>query len=99
MALRDLVGNNFFIHDSMLLTFSDTANLMSQMDLTLSIDTANAHLAGALNIPTLLLIPDPPDFMALTNRADSPWYPLTTIIRQEIRANGQLIISSYQSRN
>lgn len=82
-VLRDLVGNNFFIHDSMLRTFSDTAALMGQMNLIVSTDTANAHLGGALNIPTLLLIPDPPDFMALTNRADSPWYPLTTIIRQE----------------
>jgi tetratricopeptide (TPR) repeat protein len=83
MALRDLVGDNFFVHDSMLQNFSDTAALMSRMDLIISIDTANAHLGGALNIPTLLLIPDPPDFMALTNRSDSPWYPLTTIIRQE----------------
>ena len=81
-SLRALVTKQFFSHEKFLMDFSDTAALLSQMDLVVSIDTATAHLAGALNIPTLLLIPDPPDFMALTDRVDSPWYPSISIVRQ-----------------
>jgi ADP-heptose:LPS heptosyltransferase len=62
--------------------FSDTAALISQFDLIVSVDTACAHLAGALGMPTLLLIPDPPDFMSLIDCDTSPWYPNTTLLRQ-----------------
>ena len=59
--------------------------IMDQMNLIDSIDTTTAHMGGALNIPTLLLILDPPDFMALTDEFESPWYLMITIIRQEKR--------------
>ncbi len=81
-ALGSLVKGHFFTHGDLLQDFSDTAALMSQMDLIVSIDTAAAHLAGSLNLPTLLLIPDPPDFMVQISRTDTPWYPRTQIIRQ-----------------
>ena len=74
------------IHNLLLRDFSDTAALMTQMDVIVSIDTATAHLAGALNLPTLLLIPDPPDFMALTATSLSPWYRSVKLIRQ-VRRN------------
>jgi hypothetical protein len=70
------------IHANDLIDFSDTAALISQLDLVLSVDTACAHLAGALGVPTLLLIPDPPDFMSLTECDQSPWYPNTFLLRQ-----------------
>lgn len=81
--VKALVSEKFFSHEKFLLDFSDTAALLTQMDLILSIDTATAHLAGALNMATLLLIPEPPDFMALVDRVDSPWYPSIKLIRQE----------------
>ena len=68
-----------------LVDFSDTAALISQLDLVVSVDTACAHLAGALGMPTLLLIPDPPDFMSLIDCDNSPWYPNTTLLRQASR--------------
>ncbi len=87
--IHKLVATRFYSHAEQLNDFSDTAALMAEMDLIISIDTATAHLAGALNIPTLLLIPDPPDFMALTEVAQSPWYPNTTLLRQHKRYDWQ----------
>jgi len=62
--------------------FSDTAYALSGMDLVLSVDTVVAHLAGALGIPTLLMVPYSPDWRWLLEREDSPWYPTLRIYRQ-----------------
>jgi tetratricopeptide (TPR) repeat protein len=62
--------------------FSDTAYALSSMDLLISVDTSVAHLAGAMGIPTLLLLPFQPDFRWLLDRDDSPWYPTLRLYRQ-----------------
>ena len=56
--------------------FSDTAALIACLDLVISVDTAVAHLAGALGKPVWVLLPDyKPDWRWLKERADTPWYP------------------------
>lgn len=55
--------------------FADTAHVVQQLDLVISVDTAVAHLAGALRRPTWLLLPHGADFRWLQHRDDSPWYP------------------------
>jgi hypothetical protein len=55
--------------------FADTAHVVRQLDLVITVDTAVAHLAGALNRPCWLLLPRNADFRWLRDRADSPWYP------------------------
>ena len=65
--------------------FSDTAALIAELDLVISVDTAVGHLAGSLGKETFLLIPDPPDFMSLLETSQHPWYPKTTLIRQKKR--------------
>jgi len=65
-----------------LTSFSDTAYALSGMDLVITVDTALAHLAGALGIPTLLLVTHVPDFRWMLERDDSPWYPTLRIYRQ-----------------
>lgn len=56
--------------------FSDTAAVIANLDLVISVDTAVAHLAGALGKPCWVLLPDyRTDWRWLTERADSPWYP------------------------
>ena len=56
--------------------FADTAAILSQLDLVISIDTAIAHLAGALNKPCWVLLPaSGTDWRWLRERSDSPWYP------------------------
>lgn len=66
----------------LLSSFSDTAYAMSGMDLFISVDTATAHLAGALGVPVLLLLPFSPDWRWMLGREDSPWYPTMRIYRQ-----------------
>ncbi|HEX9390193.1 MAG TPA: tetratricopeptide repeat protein [Usitatibacteraceae bacterium] len=62
--------------------FSDTAALIDLMDVVISVDTAVAHLAGALGKPLWLLLPFRSDFRWLLERGDSPWYPTATLFRQ-----------------
>ncbi len=62
--------------------FHDTAALITNLDMVISIDTAVAHLAGTLGKPTWLLLPHVPDWRWLLERADSPWYPAMHLFRQ-----------------
>ena len=71
--------------------FSDTAQLLSQLDLIISVDTAVAHLAGALNKPTWVLLPQNADFRWLRQRSDSPWYPSMRLFRQQAHGDWQSV--------
>lgn len=62
--------------------FSDTAALMQSLDLIVSVDTAVAHLAGALGRPVWLLLANPPEWRWMRDRDDSPWYPSARLFRQ-----------------
>jgi len=64
-------------------SFSDTAHVVHQLDLLISVDTAVAHLAGALAIPTWILLPSNADFRWLHQRSDSPWYEMVRLFRQQ----------------
>jgi len=64
-------------------TFSDTAAVISSMDLVLSSDTSVAHLAGALGKPIWILLQCVPDWRWLLDREDSPWYPTARLFRQD----------------
>jgi tetratricopeptide (TPR) repeat protein len=63
--------------------FADTAALIAQLDVVIAVDTAVAHLAGAMGKPLLLLLPFGADFRWLRERQDSPWYPSARLIRQQ----------------
>jgi hypothetical protein len=69
-------------HETMLRDFGDTAALIEAMDLVISIDTAVAHLAGALAKPVWIMLPFNPDWRWLLHREDSPWYPTARLFRQ-----------------
>ena len=56
-------------------SFADTAALVAQLDLVISVDTSVAHLAGSLGKPVWILLPYVADWRWLTDRADLPWYP------------------------
>ena len=69
-------GMNLHQWDADISDFADTAAIMTHLDLVISVDTAAAHLAGALGIPCWVLLPDyKTDWRWLTARTDSPWYP------------------------
>jgi len=61
---------------------ADTAALIVQLDLVIAVDTAVAHLAGALGKPVWVLLPSAPDWRWLLDREDSPWYPGMRLFRQ-----------------
>jgi hypothetical protein len=67
--------------------FADTAALMMNLDLIVSVDTAVAHLAGALARPVWTLLPRAPDWRWLLDREDSPWYPTMRLFRQSERGD------------
>ncbi len=64
-------------------TFADTAALIANLDLVIAVDTAVAHLAGALAKPVWVLVPFVPDWRWLLDRDDSPWYPTARLFRQD----------------
>lgn len=76
----------------LLSTFSDTAYALSGMDLVITVDTAVAHLAGALGIPTLLLLAFQPDYRWMLDRDDSPWYPSLHLYRQPTFGDWESVI-------
>lgn len=62
--------------------FNDTAALINLMDIVITVDTAVAHLAGAMGKPVWVLLPYSPDWRWLLDRNDSPWYPTARLFRQ-----------------
>lgn len=80
IILRD--RGNVFDHTHNLKDFVDTAGLIKQLDLVVSVDTAVAHLAGALGVPTIVLLPFAADFRWLRTGDESAWYPGMRLFRQ-----------------
>jgi ADP-heptose:LPS heptosyltransferase len=74
--------------------FADTAAVIDNLDLVISVDTAVAHLAGAIGKPVWLLIPTPPDYRWLLARPDSPWYPRHRLFRQNRPGDWQPVIAA-----
>lgn len=62
--------------------FEDTAAFLMNLDLIITIDSAVAHLAGALGRPVWVMLPFAPDWRWMLERADSPWYPGMRLFRQ-----------------
>ncbi len=62
--------------------FSDTAAIIEQMDLVISVDTSVVHLAGAMGKPTINLLHFVNDWRWQNNREDSPWYPTMRLYQQ-----------------
>lgn len=75
--------------------FADTAAVISQLDLVISVDTAVAHLAGALGKPCWVLLPEyMTDWRWLTGRSDSPWYPgIMHLFRQTQMGDWQPVVA------
>jgi Flp pilus assembly protein TadD len=69
-------------HAEALADFADTAALITEMDLVITIDTAVAHLAGALGKPVWIMLLRGADWRWLRHRSDSPWYPTARLFRR-----------------
>jgi tetratricopeptide (TPR) repeat protein len=73
----DLVDWSDDLHD-----FADTAALLESLDMVVTVDTAVAHLAGAMGKIVWVLLPFFPDWRWMLDREDSPWYPTLRLFRQ-----------------
>lgn len=74
-------------------TFLETAGVLAELDLVIAVDTAVAHLAGALAKPVWILLPFAPDWRWLLEREDTPWYPTMRLFRQKQRAQWQPVVA------
>jgi len=77
--------------------FADTASAISQLDLVISVDTAVAHLAGALGKPVWVLLSFAPDWRWLLQREDNPWYPTARLFRQSQPESWQELFEDVQA--
>jgi tetratricopeptide (TPR) repeat protein len=85
-------------HTARLTDFSQTAALISQLDLMITVDTSVAHLSGALGKPTWVLLPKVPDWRWMLDRGDSPWYPSMKLLRQPTIGDWASVIERVQSQ-
>jgi tetratricopeptide (TPR) repeat protein len=91
-ALQALPMLGFFGED--IADFEDSAALIALCDLVICVDTAVAHLAGAMNKPVWLLLPFAPDWRWMMARTDSPWYPGMRLFRQPAPGDWDAVLES-----
>ena len=72
--------------------------MISQLDLVISVDTAVAHLAGALDVPVWTMLQHNADFRWMRGRSDSPWYRSMTLIRQRRLGDWDSVLEQVQSQ-
>jgi ADP-heptose:LPS heptosyltransferase len=72
--------------------FADTAAFMDNLDLIITIDSAVAHLAGALGKRVWVLLMLSPDWRWLLDREESPWYPTMRLFRQKNMGNWSEVV-------
>lgn len=83
-ALRDMGGDSRDL--------ADLAALISELDLVITVDTAVVHVAGALAVPTMLLLDTGSDWRWLQHRIETPWYPAVRLLRQTARGDWRGVI-------
>ena len=77
--------------------FADLDRFAAQiaaMDQILTIDNSTTHLAGALGVPTFLMLPLAADWRWMEHRADTPWYPTLRLFRQPTRGDWPTVVAS-----
>ena len=90
---RGVVDHSQDLHD-----FLETACVISQLDLVISVDTAVAHVAGALDKPVWTLLQHNSDFRWMRGRSDTPWYPSMTLIRQKKLGDWSSVVQQVEER-
>jgi tetratricopeptide (TPR) repeat protein len=84
-------------HSAALTDFTETAALISCLDLVITIDTSVAHLAGALCRPVWIMLQRNADWRWLIDRSDSPWYPTARLLRQKRQSDWDGVVDQVVS--
>lgn len=82
---------------SKLKSFAETATALEQVDLLITVDTAMAHLAGAMQRPVWTMLVHTPDWRWHLKRTDSPWYPGMKLFRQPTWGDWDCVIEQVQT--
>jgi predicted O-linked N-acetylglucosamine transferase (SPINDLY family) len=83
---------NFMNIGDRLNNFADTAGVMANLDLVISVDTSAAHLAGAMGIPVWVMIPYIPDWRWMMHGQGTPWYSSMRLFRQQRPKDWQTVV-------
>ena len=73
--------------------FGETAAVIANLDLVVAVDTAVAHLAGALGHPVWVMVSEPADWRWMLGRHDTPWYPSVRLFRQDVPGGWDKVVS------
>jgi len=95
----DTLGGRFAVQDvgsRLSGDWAETAAVLQNLDLVISVDTALAHCAGALGMPVWLALPFAPDWRWLLGRPDSPWYPTMRLFRQNEPGDWQSVFAAME---
>lgn len=79
--------------------YAETAALVANLDLLLTVDTSVAHVAGALGVPCWLMLPHAPDWRWMLGRDDSPWYASLRIVRQPAPGDWDGVVAQISVRS
>jgi hypothetical protein len=91
-------GMDLLDHTDNLTTMAETAALISNLDLVITVDTSIAHLAGAMGKRTWVLLAFVPAWQWLVDRDDSPWYPTAELFRQPAMGDWASVIDRVADR-
>ena len=81
-------------HGARLTDFAEAAALVDRLDLVITVDTAIAHLAGAIGKPLWVLLPFGPDWRWMLERTDSPWHPTARLFRQPATGDWENVVEA-----
>ena len=76
----------------------NTAAIVANLDLVISVDTSVAHLAGAMGKPAWVLLSSSPDWRWMLDRHDSPWYPTVRLFRQTSAGNWREVVACVEQK-
>ena len=83
---------NVFSHNGDLKDFADTAAVIAELDLVVTVDTAVCHLAGAMGKNVWTLVPYGGEWRWLRGREDTPWYPSMKLVRQRVLGDWGMVL-------
>lgn len=75
-------------------SFVDSAAVIKNLDLVITVDTSTGHFAAGLGVPTWVMLPEPPDWRWMLDRSDTPWYPNMRLFRQQKSGDWQSVIDA-----